>query len=150
SGVMIEELARWKTSLLQRNTLLLKSNKKLLETVARLKEMQLHVLANLAFLEGTGEKLELETANVLDITKESLSLSQTLVLQNTSKIGMANELKLQGLETMTEAEKLAIQALETSNEPLISTEDLLKTILGQNFALMQQQKKENIESDEGK
>lgn len=141
SGVMIEELARWKTSLLQRNQLLLQSNKKLLETVGRSREMQIEILSNLAFLEGTSKKLGLETANILDICKENVSLSQHLALQNTSKVGMPNDLNLNGLETMTEGEKLALQALETTNEPLISTDELLKTILGQNFMLMQQQKK---------
>uniref|UniRef100_A0A336MVH2 CSON007705 protein n=1 Tax=Culicoides sonorensis TaxID=179676 RepID=A0A336MVH2_CULSO len=148
SGVMIEELARWKTSLLQRNHLLVKSNKKLLETVGRCRDMQLEILSNLAFLEGISKKLELETANILDISKENVSLSQHLALQNTSKVGMPHELNLNGLEAMTEGEKLAIQALETSNEPLISTDELLKTILGQHFILMNQQKKTQEEKIE--
>lgn len=148
SGVMIEELARWKTSLLQRNQLLIKSNKKLLETVGRCRDMQLEILSNLAFLDGVSKALELETSNILDISKENVSLSQHLALQNTSKVGMPNDLNLNGLETMTEGEKLALQALETSDEPLISTEELLKTILGQNFILMQQQKRAQEEKHE--
>lgn len=148
SGVMIEELARWKTSLLQKNQLLLKSNKTLLETIGRSREMQVEILRNLAFLEGISKKLELETANILDISKENVSLSQHLTLQNTSKVGMPIELNLNGLETMTEGEKLAIQALKTSHEPLISTDELLKTILGQNFILMQQQKRAQEDKSE--
>ncbi|XP_063703117.1 golgin-45 [Culicoides brevitarsis] len=146
SGVMIEELARWKTSLLQRNQLLIQSNKKLLETVGRCRDMQVEILSNLAFLEGTSTKLDLESANILDLSKENLSLSQHLALKSTAKGGLPNEIDFAGLETLTEGEKLGIQALETTKEPLISTDELLKTILGQNFMLMQQQKKAQDEN----
>lgn len=131
TSVMVEELARWKTTLANRNNLLLKSNKKLLETVARLRESQVEVLINLAFLDGR-QNLKLESANALELAKENLSISQNLSLKH-NQLGMPRVINLQGLDTLTEAEKLAVQAMETTKEPLISTDELLKAVMGQSL-----------------
>lgn len=131
TSVMVEELARWKTTLANRNNLLLKSNKKLLETVARLRESQVEVLTNLVFLDGK-QNLKLESSNALELAKENLTISQNLALKH-NQLGMPQVLNLQGLDPVTEAEKLAVQALETTKEPLISTDELLRAVMGQSL-----------------
>lgn len=144
SSYIVEELARWKTSLTQRNLLLSRSNKKLMENMSRLREIQVEILTNLAFLEpsGAAEK-KLETANALDLAMENLSLSQNLVLKS-NKVGMPEVLSLGGLEVMTEAEKLGAKALETANEGLISTDELLKAVMGQTYCRKVQEETEDL------
>lgn len=103
---MVEELARWKASLMQRNQLLLKSNKSMLETMATIRDMEIETLKNLKFM-AQMKTLNLPSSNVLDITAECLNISQQLILH--SGIGMPANLDLHGLDTTTEAEKLSIQ-----------------------------------------
>lgn len=107
---MVEELARWKASLTQKNELLVTSNKNLLEQSAKVRDMQVDTLQNLKFLSGTN--LNLCTSNVVDLTVESLNISQQLVLQH-SKLGMPHRLNLDKLDAATEVEKMAI-AVSTS------------------------------------
>lgn len=134
SSVMVEELARWKTTLANRNTMLMKSNKQLLEALGRIRETQVEVLTNLAFLDGKKE-LKLQNSHALDLAKENLTISQHLALKHT-QLGMPPPLNLQGLDPLSEAEKLAVQAMETTKEPLISTDELLKAVMGQSLYSM--------------
>lgn len=105
---MVEELARWKASLSQKNKLLLESNKQMLQTVSQLREMQVNTLKNLKFLAQV-KTLNLPSANALDITAECQNISENLVLH--SGIGMPENVNLHGLETMTDAEKLSIEVI---------------------------------------
>lgn len=127
---MVEELARWKASLLQKNKLLLESNKQMLETMSQLRDMQVDVLKNLKFL-AQMRALNLPSVNLLDVTAECLNISENLVLH--SGIGMPAALELNGLDTTTAAEKLAIEALQHSNQALMSTDEAFKAIVDQAF-----------------
>lgn len=127
---MVEELARWKASLVQKNRLLLESNKQLLDTMSHLRTMEANVLRNLKFLAQL-KTLNLPSANVLDITSECLNISEKLVLH--SGIGMPANLELNDLDTTTESEKLAIEAIQFSNQSLISSNDAVKAVVDQAF-----------------
>lgn len=127
---MVEELARWKASLLQKNKLLLESNKQMLETMSQVRDMEVDILKNLKFLAQI-KTLNLPSANLLDVTAECLNISENLVLH--SGIGMPANLDLSGLETTTPAEKLAVEALQHSNQALMSTDEAFKAIVDQAF-----------------
>lgn len=129
-SLMVEELARWKASLLQKNKILVESNKQMLETISQVRDMQINLLKNLNFL-SQSKTLDLTTCNVLDLTSESLNISENLVLH--SGIGMPSNLSLDGLDISTESEKLAIEALQNSNQPLMETDQAFKAVLGQAF-----------------
>ena len=103
---MVEELARWKASLTQKNNLLSNSNKELLQMCSKLRDMHIEILKNLKFLSGT-KVLNLPSSNIVDVTAESLNISQQLILH--SGIGMPENLYINGLEQFTDAEKLAVQ-----------------------------------------
>ncbi|XP_058059270.1 uncharacterized protein LOC131210091 [Anopheles bellator] len=139
SSLMVEELARWKASLSQRNGLLLGSNKEQLEVVSKTREMMVEVLRQLRFLANVKEPLKLQSATVLDLASECVNISQQLALQHTA-LGIPDNLDkwLSGLESMTDAEKLAIQALQTSNQSLVPTDDAFRAIVGQAFPSMHQ------------
>lgn len=140
SSLMVEELARWKASLLQKNRMLLASNKEMLETTSKLREMQLDILRNLKFLSNS-PNISLQSANVLELSAESVNISQQLVLAH-SALGMPECLELAGLETMCPAEKLAVQALQNSNEPLMNTDEAFRAIVGQAFPSISSIKKQ--------
>ncbi|XP_053698178.1 uncharacterized protein LOC128745185 [Sabethes cyaneus] len=131
SSLMVEELARWKTSLLQKNSLLLTSNKELLEVTCKLREMQSDILRNLKFL-ANQKDVALKSSNVLELTAESVNISEQLVLAHPA-LGMPEALDFTGLDPLCAAEKLAIQALQHSNEPLMSTDEAFRAIVGQAF-----------------
>ncbi|XP_058813711.1 uncharacterized protein LOC131677724 [Topomyia yanbarensis] len=131
SSLMVEELARWKTSLLQKNALLLASNKELLEATSKLREMQIDVLKNLKFLSNRKD-ITLKSSSALDLTAECINISQQLVLGHAA-LGMPEPLDLSQLDPMCSAEKLAVQALQHSNEPLMSTDEAFRAIVGQAF-----------------
>uniref|UniRef100_A0AAG5CX57 Uncharacterized protein n=1 Tax=Anopheles atroparvus TaxID=41427 RepID=A0AAG5CX57_ANOAO len=133
SSLMVEELARWKASLLQRNGLLLTSNKGQLEVISKTREMTIDVLKQLRFLANAKEPLRLQSSTVLDLASECVNISQQLALQH-SALGMPDNLDgLAELEGMTEAEKLAVQALQHSNQSLVPTDDAFRAIVGQAF-----------------
>jgi hypothetical protein len=143
SSLMVEELARWKASLIQKNNLLLSSNKNLLDTCAKVREMQVEVLKNLIFLANI-KTLNLPSSNLLDLTAESLNISQHLILH--AGIGMPEFLNLTNLDAMTEAEKLAIEALQHSTQPLMSTDDAFRAIMGQAFpSIISMQHERNLQ-----
>lgn len=127
---MVEELARWKASLMQKNKLLLESNKQLLDTMSQLRTMEANVLRNLKFLAQL-KTLNLPSSNVLDITSECLNISDKLVLH--SGIGMPSNLDLTDLDATTQPEKLAVQAIEFSNQTLVSSNDAVRAVVDQAF-----------------
>uniref|UniRef100_A0A182PNM8 Uncharacterized protein n=1 Tax=Anopheles epiroticus TaxID=199890 RepID=A0A182PNM8_9DIPT len=147
SSLMVEELARWKASLLQRNGLLLASNKEQLEVISKAREFILEVLKHLRFLANAKEPLQLQSANVLDLAAECANISQQLALQH-SALGMPNSLEgLKTLECMTDAEKLAVQALQNSHQSLLPTDEAFRAIVGQAFpsihSIKQQQQQQS-------
>jgi hypothetical protein len=147
SSLMVEELARWKASLTQRNNILLTSNKNLLDTCAKVREMQTEVLKNLVFLANL-KTVTLPSSNLLDLTAESQQISQHLILH--AGVGMPNTLNLTNLDPMTTAEKQAIDALQNSNQPLMSTDDAFRAIIGQAFPSilsMQQQRDQQANAE---
>lgn len=127
---MVEELARWKASLMQKNKLLLESNKHMLETMSQLRSMQANLLNNLKFLAQL-KTLNLPSSNILDLTNESLNISERLVLH--SGIGIPANLELGDLDAATPSEKLAIEAIEYSNKTLVSSDAALKAVVDQAF-----------------
>lgn len=127
---MVEELARWKASLSQKNKLLLDSNKSMLETMSQLRTMQAGILRNLKFLAQL-KSLNLPSSNVLDLTNECLNISEQLVLH--SGIGMPSNLELGALDAFTQSEKMAIEAIEQSGKTLISSDAALKAVVDQAF-----------------
>lgn len=128
---MVEELARWKASLMQKNKLLLESNKQMLETMSQLRTMQANVLRNLKFLAQL-KTINLPSSNVTDLTLECLNISEQLVLH--SGIGMPENLNLNHhLDTTTESEKMAIDAIQYSNQTLVSSDAAHKAVVDQAF-----------------
>lgn len=127
---MVEELARWKASLVQKNKLLLESNKQMLETMCQLRGMQANILRNLKFLAQL-KTLNLPSSNLMDLEMECLNISEQLVLH--SGIGMPDNLDLSHLDTTTESEKLAIDAIQHSNQTLVSSDAAHKAVVDQAF-----------------
>lgn len=127
---MVEELARWKASLSQKNKLLLDSNKSMLEIMSQLRTMQASILRNLKFLAQL-KSLNLPSSNVLDLTNECLNISEQLVLH--SGIGMPGNLEFGALDASTQSEKMAIEAIEQSGKTLISSDAALKAVVDQAF-----------------
>lgn len=129
-SLMVEELARWKASLMQKNKLLLDSNKQMLETMSQLRTMQTSILRNLKFLAQL-KTINLPSSNVTDLTLECLNISEQLILH--SRIGMPENLDLMHLDTTTESEKLAIDAIQASNQNLVSSDAAHKAVVEQAF-----------------
>lgn len=127
---MVDELARWKASLSQKNKLLLDSNKSMLETMSQLRTMQASILKNLKFLAKL-QNLNLPSSNVLDLTNECLNISEQLVFH--SGIGMPDNLEFGDLDAFTQSEKMTIEAIEQSGKILISSDAALKAVVDQAF-----------------
>lgn len=103
---MVEELARWKASLMQKNKNLVESNKQMLETMSTLREIGAETLGYMKFLAQI-KSLNLPSSNVLDVFAECLAISQQMILH--SGIGMPAAVDLTGLDAMTPAEKGAVE-----------------------------------------
>lgn len=129
-SLMVEELARWKASLMQKNKLLLESNKQMLESMSQLRNMQASILRNLKFLAQL-KSMNLPSSNITDLTLECLNISEQLVLH--SGIGMPENLDLTHLDAVTESEKMAIDAIQFSNQSLISSDAAHKAVVDQAF-----------------
>lgn len=128
SGLMVEELAKVKTSLTQRNASLVASNKQLLSTFERIRFDLIETFQNLKFLSGVHET-NLKSLNVNDLASECLNISQQIVL-NSGKIGLPNTSNFERLETLTEAEKNALKAIaESTNSHAI--DDAFKAVCTQ-------------------
>jgi hypothetical protein len=131
SSLMVEELAKWKASLTEKNHHLIASNKKLLETFAMVREMEVELYQNLKFLSGFKET-NLKSSNVVDLTAECLNISQQLVL-NSGKIGMPENVVASNvaLDPLTDAQKQALNAIQETNEFLASTDEASKAVCNQ-------------------
>lgn len=105
---MVEELARWKASLMQKNKSLSESNKQMLETMSTLREMGAETLGYMKFLAQI-KSLNLPSGNALDVFAECLAITQQMILH--SGIGMPTAIDLAGLDPMTPAEKRAIEVI---------------------------------------
>lgn len=103
---MVEELARWKGSLMQKNKILSDSNKQMLETMSTLREMGVETLGYVKFLAQI-KSLNLPSSNALDVFAECLAITQQMILH--SGIGMPTAVDMTGLDTMTPAEKSAVE-----------------------------------------
>lgn len=128
SSLMVEELAKWKAALSDKNLHLTTSNKRLFETIASVREMSLELYSNVKFLSGIQET-NLKSSNVLDLSAECLNISQQLVL-NSGKIGMPERLTV-NLDPLTLAQKQAIAVMESSSDFLKATDDASKAICNQ-------------------
>lgn len=114
SSLMVEELAKVKTSLAQKNVMLVTSSKQLLSTLERVRFDLIETFQNLKFLSGVQET-NLKSLNVLDLTSECLNISNSVVL-NSGKIGLAGNCNLDNLETLTEAERSSLRAVAESSD----------------------------------
>lgn len=109
SSVMVEELARWKADLTQKNQLLNESTKQLLHATHQIREMQLEMLKQLKFLAKI-RYLNLPATDVISLSAENLNILQRMVLH--TGVGMPEEtLKLSSASTspLCEAEKYAVR-----------------------------------------
>ena len=122
SSLMVEELAKVKTNLAQRNANLVSSNKQLLATTERIRFSLMETYQNLKFLSGVKES-NLKSLNVNDLTLESLNISQQLVL-NSGKIGLPENSNFDHFETLTDAEKIALKAVSESTDSHLIDEAL--------------------------
>lgn len=112
SSLMVEELARWKASLIAKNSRLIEANKQMLQTMCSVRDLQIESWTNLKFLCGQRDA-NLRSSNVLDLTAECVNISQQLVLN--SGFGMPAPINLGGLNKTTDAEKLAVNVIMTCN-----------------------------------
>lgn len=134
SSLMLEELARWKTTLLEKNKHLVASNKGLLQTMAQLRDMQAEQLKNLSFLVREQRETRIPSANVIDLAMESVNISQQLALANSTNMGVPRDLQwMEGLDHLTEAEKSALEAIKITEMNLIRTDDPFRAIVTHAF-----------------
>lgn len=129
SSLMVEELAKVKTSLAQRTSMLITSNKQMLSTFERIRFDLIETFQNLKFLSEVHET-NLKSLNVLDLTSECLNISQQIVL-NSGKIGLPSTSNFDQLETLTDAEKNALRAVAESNELNSQTEEAFRAVCNQ-------------------
>jgi RNA polymerase-interacting CarD/CdnL/TRCF family regulator len=131
SSLMVEELAKWKASLSEKNQHLVASNRKLLETFGSVRDMEIELYQNLKFLAGFQET-NLKSSNVIDLTGECLNISQQLVL-NSGKIGMPDTVMASNatLDPLTDAQKQALNAVQDTNEFLASPDEASKAVCNQ-------------------
>jgi len=109
SSVMVEELARWKADLTQKNQLLNESTKQLLHATHQIREIQLDMLKQLKFLAKI-RFLNLPATDVISLSAENLNILQRMVLH--TGVGIPEEtLKLSSASTspLCEAEKYAVR-----------------------------------------
>jgi hypothetical protein len=145
SSLMVEELAKWKACLTEKNSVLITSNRKLLETFSAIREMELELYQNLKFLAGYQEA-NLKTSNVIDLTAECLNISQQLVL-NAGKIGMPERISAPA-DSLTLAEKMSLAAIQDTKQVLLPTDDAFKAICSQANQEYQKVKSQNEENFE--
>ncbi|XP_068154130.1 golgin-45 [Drosophila tropicalis] len=132
SSVMVEELARWKADLTQKNQMLNESTKQLMHATHQIREIQLDMLKQLKFLAKI-RYLNLPATDVISLSAENLNILQRMVL-HTGVAGIPEEtLKLSSASTspLCEAEKYAVQALEFISQPLMATDEAIRALFGQ-------------------
>ncbi|TDG44113.1 hypothetical protein AWZ03_009444 [Drosophila navojoa] len=131
SSVMVEELARWKADLTQKNQMLNESTKQLMHTTHQIREIQLDILKQLKFLAKI-RYLNLPATDVISLSAENLNILQRMVLH--SGLGIPETtLKLSSATSspLCEAEKYAVQALEFVSQPLMATDEAIRALFGQ-------------------
>uniref|UniRef100_A0A1I8PP71 Golgin-45 n=1 Tax=Stomoxys calcitrans TaxID=35570 RepID=A0A1I8PP71_STOCA len=131
SSVMVEELARWKADLTQKNQMLNESTKRLLHSTHQIRQMQLDVLKNLKFLAKI-RYLNLPATDVITLSAENLNILQQMVLH--SGVGMPEgDLSISSATSspLCDSEKYAVQALEFISQPLMATDEAIKALFGQ-------------------
>ncbi|KAM7361849.1 uncharacterized protein ACRADG_012723 [Cochliomyia hominivorax] len=131
SSVMVEELARWKADLTQKNQMLNESTKRLLHTTHQLRQMQLDMLKNLKFLAKI-RYLNLPATDVVTLSAENLNILQQMVLH--SGVGMPEgdiNISTASTSPLCDSEKYAVQALEFISQPLMATDEAIKALFGQ-------------------
>ncbi|KAH8271366.1 hypothetical protein KR018_007641 [Drosophila ironensis] len=131
SSVMVEELARWKADLTQKNQMLNESTKQLLHATHQIREMQLEMLKQLKFLAKI-RYLNLPATDVISLSAENLNILQRMVLH--TGVGIPEEtLKLSSASTspLCEAEKYAVRALEFISQPLMATDQAIRALFDQ-------------------
>ncbi|XP_055905571.1 golgin-45 [Eupeodes corollae] len=129
SSVMVEELARWKADLTQKNELLTESTKRLLNLSSETRKTQIDILKNLKFMAKI-KYLNLPATDVVSLGSECLNILQQMALH--SGVGIPDNLYLNNNnQQLTEDEQFAIQALEFISQPLIATDDAIKALFGQ-------------------
>ncbi|XP_075148591.1 uncharacterized protein LOC142222360 [Haematobia irritans] len=131
SSVMIEELARWKADLSQKNQMLNESTKRLLHSTHQIRQMQLDMLKNLKFLAKI-RYLNLPATDVITLSAENLNILQQMVLH--SGVGIPEgDLTISSATSspLCDSEKYAVQALEFISQPLMATDEAIKALFGQ-------------------
>ncbi|XP_022209378.1 uncharacterized protein LOC111065481 isoform X2 [Drosophila obscura] len=131
SSVMVEELARWKADLTQKNQMLNESTKQLLHATHQIREIQLDMLKQLKFLAKI-RYLNLPATDVISLSAENLNILQRMVLH--TGVGIPEEtLKLSSASTspLCEAEKYAVRALEFISQPLMATDEAIRALFHQ-------------------
>ena len=131
SSVMVEELARWKADLTQKNHLLTESTKQLLHATHQLREIQLESLKNLKFLAKI-RYLNLPNIDVISLAAENLNILQQMVLH--SGVGMPDgnlNIHSASQNPLCESEKYAVQALEFISQPLMTTDAAIRALFEQ-------------------
>ncbi|XP_037940922.1 uncharacterized protein LOC119673888 [Teleopsis dalmanni] len=131
SSVMVEELARWKADLTQKNQMLNESTKRLLHCVHQLREIQLEILKNLKFIAKI-RYLNIPSTDVISLSSENLNILQQMVLHSGVGIPDTN-LSISSASTnpLCDAEKYAVHALEFISQPLMATDEAIRALFGQ-------------------
>uniref|UniRef100_A0A1B0BB86 Golgin-45 n=1 Tax=Glossina palpalis gambiensis TaxID=67801 RepID=A0A1B0BB86_9MUSC len=148
SSVMVEELARWKADLTQKNQMLTESTKQLLHATHQLRDMQLEILKNLKFLAKI-RYLNLPASDVITLSAENLNILQQMVLH--TGVGMPDgNLNISTVSTspLCEAEKYAVQSLDFISQPLMATDEAIKALFGQTQRPFNTPAKCSLEKDE--
>lgn len=129
SSVMVEELARWKADLTQKNELLTESTKRMLRLTAETRKTLVDILKNLKFMAKI-KYLNLPATDVVSLGSECLNILQQMALH--SGVGIPENLYLNNdSQKITQDEKFALEALEFVSQPLIATDDAIKALFGQ-------------------
>lgn len=131
SSVMVEELARWKADLMQKNQILEESTKRLLHATHQMREMQLDILHNLKFVAKI-RYLNLPSTDVISLSSENLNIVQQMVLH--SGVGIPEgdvDILSTSKNPLCEAEKYAVQSLQFISQPLMATDEAIKALFGQ-------------------
>lgn len=131
SSVMVEELARWKADLSQKNQLLTESTKRLLHATHQIREIQLEALKNLKFLAKI-RYLNLPQIDVISLAAENLNILQQMVLHSGLGMPDANlNISSASQNPLCDAEKYAVQALEFISQPLMTTDAAIRALFEQ-------------------
>ncbi|XP_039966024.1 uncharacterized protein LOC120778300 [Bactrocera tryoni] len=131
SSVMVEELARWKADLMQKNQILEESTKRLLHATHQIREMQLEILKNLKFVAKI-RYLNLPSTDVINLSAENLNIVHQMVLH--SGVGIPEgdiDILSTSKNPLCDAEKYAVKSLQFISQPLMATDEAIKALFEQ-------------------